>query len=472
VFALAAADGGYFPTAWGAAALAFAWIAGAALLLRPSSGPAARELAAVALLAGVLGWISLSAIWSDSVPLTLREAERTLGYPVALAAFLLAGRRRDAEALVGGVVAGAGAIAAWNLVARIVGVGSEQGAAAVPVGYANGLAAVLAIGAASGAWLLPRTRGGTRALLAAAVVACLADIALTGSRGGWIALAAGAAAGLATRSRRPRTALALVVALGLAAVLAGAAVAGSERPRYWEVAAAGAVDAPVLGSGGGTFERAWLRERDVPLGARDAHNLYLESFQELGAVGLVLLAAALAVPLVVGVRAPAPTAGYVVFLVHAAVDWDWELPVVVVAALACAAALLLGARREERGGRRARVVVLAGAGLVAAAAVVSLAGHAALEASASASREADWQASERWARRAARLRPWDAEPWERVAVARAARGRGEAAREALRRAVAKDPGDPDAWRDLAAAATGEERRRALARAALLDPIGG
>jgi peptidoglycan/LPS O-acetylase OafA/YrhL len=32
--------------------------------------------------------------------------------------------------------------------------------------------------------------------------------------------------------------------------------------------------------------------------------------------------------------------GYVAFLIHAGLDWDWELPAIVVAALACGAAAL------------------------------------------------------------------------------------------------------------------------------------
>jgi hypothetical protein len=37
---------------------------------------------------------------------------------------------------------------------------------------------------------------------------------------------------------------------------------------------------------------------------------------------------------------PAALAAYTAFLVHAGLDWDWEMPVVVVAALCCAAAAL------------------------------------------------------------------------------------------------------------------------------------
>ncbi len=46
-----------------------------------------------------------------------------------------------------------------------------------------------------------------------------------------------------------------------------------------------------LGSGAGTFERWWLADRDVALKVRDAHSLYLETLAELGPFGLAALLA-------------------------------------------------------------------------------------------------------------------------------------------------------------------------------------
>jgi hypothetical protein len=76
--------------------------------------------------------------------------------------------------------------------------------------------------------------------------------------------------------------------------------------------------------------------------------LYLETAAELGLVGLVLLLAALGAPLVAAARQPhagAPAAAaYSTFLLHAGLDWDWEMPVTTFAGLACGAALLIAAR--------------------------------------------------------------------------------------------------------------------------------
>ena len=45
-------------------------------------------------------------------------------------------------------------------------------------------------------------------------------------------------------------------------------------------------DEPLHGTGAGSFEAHWLRERPISFYARDAHNLYLETLGELGALGL------------------------------------------------------------------------------------------------------------------------------------------------------------------------------------------
>ena len=100
--------------------------------------------------------------------------------------------------------------------------------------------------------------------------------------------------------------------------------------------------APVAGRGAGTFELAWLEEQPIPESVLDAHSLYLETLAELGLVGLGLLALALAPPLLAAFRGASPAAagGYVAFLFHAGVEWDWEMPAVTVAGLLCGAALL------------------------------------------------------------------------------------------------------------------------------------
>jgi O-antigen ligase len=164
-------------------------------------------------------------------------------------------------------------------------------------------------------------------------------------------VAAGAAA-LTTRravsNARSRT-LRLVVAIAvLGAFGVGlAAATGVKEPRslYYRVAWREFVAHPLLGSGAGTFGHYWVRWGPVDEwgGALDAHSLYLETLAELGPIGLGLLGALLLYPLrrTLAHRSlpfvPAAAGATVAFLVHAGLDWDWEMPAVVVAGLACAA---------------------------------------------------------------------------------------------------------------------------------------
>jgi O-antigen ligase len=185
---------------------------------------------------------------------------------------------------------------------------------------------------------------------------------LTGSRGGWLATFVGTAVALALQVGRPRLAralaaaaaaiLALVLSLSAGAYADDLAARGGDRPWYWHVAWKEIADAPLAGAGAGTFELAWLERQPVPVTVRDAHSLYLELLAELGIVGFVLLGLALTPPLRAGFRggSAAAAGGYVAFLAHAGLDWDWELPAVTVAGLLCGAALLA----EENASSRAR----------------------------------------------------------------------------------------------------------------------
>jgi hypothetical protein len=195
------------------------------------------------------------------------------------------------------------------------------------------------------------------------------------------AICAGATAAIAARLRppaagraSPRTRRIVVAAVVCAALGGGALVAraGSTQPRasYWHVAWHDEYRShPMLGSGAGTFAIYWARsgEEVAHAGALDAHSLFLETLAELGPIGLALLAVTLLSPLAAAVRrrtspyVPAAAGAYIAFLVHAGLDWDWEMPAVVVAALACAAALLFAddasVRRMPRALRIAALVL-------------------------------------------------------------------------------------------------------------------
>jgi hypothetical protein len=366
--ALGFADGGVFPRTWRLATIAFCALAAAALVGRARLAPGRLELAWVAALAGVAGWTALSAAWSERPASSLLAAERSAAYAaLALAAVLLVGRR-NVPALLAGTVAGITIVSGYALgeylFARPPLDPFEGGLLHRPLGYANALGIFAAVGALLAAGLALRTR-----LWLAPLGVLLPVLALTSSRGAWLACAAGVVVlvllGLPLRAAT----VALVGAAVLVAVAAVAVVSGpgGNRGDYWRVAWEQYREHPLLGGGAGTYGDYWLVHGTEGF-TRTAHNHYLQSLSELGPVGLALAAAALAVPLA-GLRrrgdatVAAAGAAYAAFLVHLAVDWDWELPAAAVAGLLPGAALLVATR--------ARPVVLAPAARAALLAAVA-----------------------------------------------------------------------------------------------------
>ncbi|HEU5010608.1 MAG TPA: O-antigen ligase family protein, partial [Gaiellaceae bacterium] len=65
-------------------------------------------------------------------------------------------------------------------------------------------------------------------------------------------------------------------------------VSGNGRSEQLRVAWNAGRDRPLLGHGSGTYEYIWYEQRPDLLVVRDAHSLYMETFAELGVVGLAL----------------------------------------------------------------------------------------------------------------------------------------------------------------------------------------
>src|SRR5438270_4482282 len=231
------------------------------------------------------------------------------------------------------------------------------------------------------------------------------------------------------------------------------------------------------GSGAGTFEQYWLRHRRTSAYVRDAHSLYLETLAELGPVGLALLLAAVAVPLVAAAKTrphplvPGAFAAYLAYLVHAGGDWDWEMPAVTLAGLFCGAALVLAARRAEPPlfSRRARAAPLAVTLALVVVAFAGLIGNGALAASLRAADSNRWRQSASEARRATRWMPWSSEAWRRLAVAQSNEGQLAAARSTLGKAISRSPQEWRPWLSLMRLSNGRAQRQALREAARLNP---
>ncbi len=249
---------------------------------------------------------------------------------------------------------------------------------------------------------------------------------------------------------------------------------GTGRVAQWDVAWREAQAHPWLGSGAGTYEGHWLRDRHSPSKVRDVHNLYLETLAELGPPGLGLLAVLLALPLLPLARARrralggAAAGAYVAYLLHAAVDWDWEIGAVTLVALACGAALVTSV--DERPVRIGRRALLAFAIVLAGVSVFVLAGRIELGRASSAAARGDWAAAAHAARRAASLQPWSAEPWQQLGAAELAAGRLAAAKDDLHRALRRDGRNWELWLDLARASDGRARVAAMDHARRLNPL--
>jgi O-antigen ligase len=511
----ASQGGAYFPPAWGWSAFGFLLAAALGLAFRTRVDVGVLQWALLAAMGFVLLWTALSTAWSDSVPRTVDEVERTLIYLAAIGAVMFVVSADNVVYLLGGALAAVVGVSAYALVHDPSG-HSQLRPLSGPLGYWNALGILDAMGVllALGFALSTRLPRVVRIAAFVALPVLGTTLYLTYSRGSLAALGAGLVVvalchpRLSGRRLRFRAALLAVVALaalGTALALTGGAgrlvgktyrafnsppsssgrpsqrlltLSGNFRSKYWRVAWNEYSAHPWLGSGAGTFDLYWNRERATIYGARDAHNLYLEALAELGPIGLILLVATLVLPFL-GLRGGRPdpliaaSAGaYLAFLLHAVVDWDWEMPAVTVAALLCGSALLLAQPTRRRALRPlTRWIGLAVLAVLAVFTVITWRGHLEAAASEDAATQGRYRTALSEARSASRLMPWDSEPWRLLGGVQLAQRHLAVARADFRTAIAKDPNDWYLWYELARSSEGRARQRALARARSLNPIG-
>ena len=511
----ASQGGGYFPTAWGWSAFGLLLAAALGLAFRTRVDVGVLQWALLAGMGSVLLWTALSTAWTDSVPRTVDEVERTLIYVAAVGAVTFVVSAEKVAYLLGGALAAVVGVSAYALAHDPTGHSQVQPLSG-PLGYWNALGILDAIGVllALGFAGSPRLPQAVRITALATVPLLATTLYLTYSRGSLAALGAGllvlALCHPWMSRRRLRLgaavlAVAALVAFGAALALTGGAgqllgktyrafnsppasggktsqslvsLSGNFRSKYWRVAWDEYRAHAWLGSGAGTFDLYWDRDRATIYGARDAHNLYLETLSELGPIGLVLLLATVALPFL-GLRGGRPdpliaaaAGAYLAFLLHAVVDWDWEMPAVTVSALLCGSALVLA----QASGRRAlhtltRWIGLAVLGALAVFTAIAWRGHLKAAASEDAATQGRYRIALADAHSASRLMPWDSEPWRLLGGIHLALNDLGAARADFRTAVAKDPRDWFLWYELAHASKGTARQRALARAKSLNPIG-
>ena len=137
----------------------------------------------------------------------------------------------------------------------------------------------------------------------------------------------------------------------------------SDRFDYWRVALRAFGTEPLRGVGAGNWSVYWLRWRTIAEGAQDAHSLPLQVLAELGVLGIAALAAfiwgvGLSAARAVrrcGAAAAGPTAGLVTYLIHAPLDWDWQMPAVTLLAMILAGVVIVLATDPHAGGTRSSV---------------------------------------------------------------------------------------------------------------------
>jgi O-antigen ligase len=293
------------------ALLLVGWLA---LRIRRAAGRAPRSLAArhPAIAGGALAlvaWNALSVAWAQSPAAALsgteRYAEDMLLLPIMFAG--LVGVRR-LRWVIGAFAVGALLAFAYGWVTgatfdltRVSGAGGDPNETAAMLVAAIPLALVMAGTSES-------SRG--RVVWALVTAGCTIGLVETGSRGGFVALAASIAAGVLLAGRwRGRAAVAAALAIALAAgwflLLAPSATrqhvtssSTTGRSMLWTVAIRAIRAHPVAGLGNDNFQQAskyYLVRPGATTAAylivdspHVAHDLYLEAWADTGVVGLLL----------------------------------------------------------------------------------------------------------------------------------------------------------------------------------------
>jgi hypothetical protein len=220
-------SGGYAATAWGWSTIAlFAVLA--VLIARGIRLPGRVALLFVGALASLAAWTAASLLWSSHTSATVLEVQRGLVYVGAAALFVLAGR---GTGLLAGVLGAATLLCGYGLANWLLGnpevpASADPQAAerlSEPIGYANGVAILAAMGLLLAVGFAARASR-TPAAAAAAATAPLfaATLYFTFGRGAWLALAVGLSVAVAVGPGRLQLA---ATALALAAPAAFAVVA-------------------------------------------------------------------------------------------------------------------------------------------------------------------------------------------------------------------------------------------------------
>lgn len=340
VVLVAAFLAGGYPVTVGSFLCAAVWLAFAlAAAWRPPPVPSPAVVALLALAALTL----LSMLWGRP------HEVLALAQLPALYAGLLWAAEWVGPAGLGPLRVAITVVAGSAVVARATGFAApspEPGSIrlAWPIGYANGLGLLCAIGVilcvAARRWVFAAVCAAALVwtFSRSAILACIAGLVLLVVPRRWLLPGAIVLAVVAVFVARPAYQRFESPAPDTRNVSRLATVSGHGRTELWRSALREGEHHTVAGGGAGSWQRVAQARTTNP------HSLELQTFAELGVLGI----AALGVFLVDVLRRRKPHAALAAFAAWAivsAVDWDWQLPAVTGAAMICAGALTSGERR-------------------------------------------------------------------------------------------------------------------------------
>jgi hypothetical protein len=266
-------------------------------------------------------------------------------------------------------------------------------------------------------------------------------------------------------------------------------LSSNNRWNWWREAWTAFEDEPLWGNGAGSFALSHRLLREDRLRVVEPHSEPLQFLAETGLMGALLaagavVAAALAVRRTLGrvgleerSAARALAIGYVVYVAHSLVDWDWDFLAASVPAFAVLGVLLGAGRETVR--TRASLLWPVAAGLLVLAALYSLFAPWAADRRVAAAfddlAEGNPAAAVDKAGGAHGLNPLSLEPLLVRSSAYVLLGRIDEARGDLVEAVELQPLNPDAWYELGLfeleQGQEEEAERYFTRSRALDPFG-
>ncbi|WCB95995.1 hypothetical protein DSM104299_04749 [Baekduia alba] len=297
--------------------IAGSWLAMMTSSRRDVRNPFAERPGLMYVLLLFVGWTAISITWSEdrgeAATSVTRYALNALLIPIAYTAVR---NREDVVRLFGVLLVGAGVAAVSGIVDAPNASQYDVSRASGTAGDPNELAAALVIGFALGAAFVVNRHIDVRARLGAGFVAllCLAGIAATLSRGGLIGLAIAGMVAIVVGGRWRGRVVAAAFGVALLAITYFAVFAssdardrvlvsngGSGRIDLWTIGLRMFDAHPIRGIGTGQYitssvhyllrPGAFERGDLILTAPKIAHNTYLGTLAELGAVGLALFLA-------------------------------------------------------------------------------------------------------------------------------------------------------------------------------------